>query len=65
MARSKQANPMRREASSEYTGKHDRLPANGSAVANGKAVAAAAAPREKDNGLKQVVIAVGGIYGSL
>ena len=37
MARSKQANPVRRELSSEYISKHDRSPANGSALANGSA----------------------------
>jgi UDP-galactose transporter B1 len=56
MARTKQATPLRRELSSEYTGKHDRTPRSRevsgthdlteklNAVANGQASAADSAP---------------------
>ncbi|TPX17370.1 uncharacterized protein E0L32_012156 [Thyridium curvatum] len=75
MARSKQATPIRRQVSSEYTGKHDRVPrtANPAAAAaaavpngmsNGKPEMAPATASMQDNGLRQVVFAVGGIYAS-
>jgi len=71
MARTK-ATPIRREISSEYISKHDRPQRNG-ALVGGKPEADAAvdevppmsAVLDKNNGLVQVAIAVGGIYGSL
>lgn len=75
MARSKQATPIRRQVSSEYTGKHDRVPRTTSPAAaaaavpngmsNGKPEMAPATASMQDNGLRQVVFAVGGIYASL
>jgi len=72
MARTK-ATPVRREISSEYISKHDRTPRNGAAGGGppeGKEAVADEVPPmsavlDKNNGLVQVAIAVGGIYGSL
>ena len=71
MARTK-GTPIRRETSSEYISKHDRTPRNATAskgAANGNLASAEVPPisavLEKNNGLLQVAIAVGGIYGSL
>jgi solute carrier family 35 (UDP-galactose transporter), member B1 len=69
MARTKQPAPVRRETSSEYISKHDRVVKKGTVsngTANGKdEVPPISAGFEKNTGLLQVAIAVGGIYGSL
>lgn len=80
MARSKQATPLRREPSSEYTSKVDGTPSrsarnsdrqingNGNGVLNGSAaekVLETVVPGVKEAGALQFLIAVGGIYGSL
>lgn len=81
MARTKQAAPVRREPSSEYVSKLDRESAllakqqelNGQAAtavgaSNGSAKAKAAASgtsAKSAAGVRQVAIAVAGIYGSL
>lgn len=66
MARSKQAAPLRRETSSEYTGKHDRSPNDNDAKADTQV---AAQESSKDSGAGagalQLMICVAGIYGSL
>ncbi|KAH6719754.1 UAA transporter family-domain-containing protein [Leptodontidium sp. 2 PMI_412] len=79
MARSKQATPLRREPSSEYTSKVDGTPSrsarnsdrqingNGNGVLNGSAaekVLETVVPGVKEAGALQFLIAVGGIYGS-
>lgn len=73
MARSKQPVPIRRETSSEYTGKHERAP-NGTEmvgkgkIANGDAgIVARRDTSSKDSGAGaiQLLICVAGIYGSL
>ncbi|KAK3322560.1 UAA transporter family-domain-containing protein [Apodospora peruviana] len=79
MARSKQATPIRRESSSEYTSKYDRIPqasskasmaddekVNGRAPAGAAAgaVSKAAAPPTKEAGLVTLFIDVAGIYAS-
>lgn len=70
MARTKTPAPMRRETSSEYTGKQDRAP-NGSVVsekgANGDAQVAkiGSSAQEPSAGAIQLLICVMGIYGSL
>ncbi|KAF6837905.1 UAA transporter [Colletotrichum plurivorum] len=68
MARSKQATPVRRQASSEYFSKQDlaRTPSNGAATqANGKTKAAPLPMETKEAGALQILIAVGGIVTSL
>jgi len=78
MARSKQATPLRREPSSEYTSKIDGTPSrsarsvdkhmNGNGAMNGSAaekVLESVVPGVKEAGALQFLIAVGGIYGSL
>lgn len=78
MGRQKQATPLRREVSSEYTSAADRTPrhlARGSDIlgknvtlnghANGKAVSGATLVERKQAGLPQLIVAVGGIYASL
>jgi solute carrier family 35 (UDP-galactose transporter), member B1 len=78
MARSKQATPLRREVSSEYTSKADRTPRKAdkdtesthksivtNGHANGKAAAGNAPYEQKQAGIPQLIIAVGGIYASL
>ncbi|KAG4424949.1 hypothetical protein IFR04_001920 [Cadophora malorum] len=77
MARSKQATPLRREPSSEYTSKIDGTPSrsarsvdkhmNGNGAMNGSAaekVLESVVPGVKEAGALQFLIAVGGIYGS-
>ncbi|KAH7354379.1 UAA transporter [Plectosphaerella cucumerina] len=76
MARSKQATPLRREASSEYFSRHDtpKRTVSGEAapLLNGKAKEAAGAVsapaaevvKASEAGAVQIVIAVGGIYAS-
>lgn len=68
MARTKQPAPIRREVSSEYTGKHDRTTPNGKEVtgkgANGVA-SSMDAPSGSSAGVLQLLICVAGIYGSL
>jgi hypothetical protein len=78
MGRQKQATPLRREVSSEYTSAADRTPRHlargtdemGKNVtlnghANGKAISGAALAEKKQAGLPQLIVAVGGIYVSL
>lgn len=78
MGRQKQATPLRREISSEYTSAADRTPrhlARGSnevgknvtlnGHANGKTISGAASVEKKQAGLPQLIMAVGGIYASL
>jgi len=78
MGRQKQATPLRREVSSEYTSAADRTPrhlARGTdemrknvtlnGHANGKAISGVALPEKKQAGLPQLIVAVGGIYASL
>lgn len=75
MARTKQATPVRREVSSEYLSKHDRIPKeNGSASPNGEAnghvaralsEASTAKLSKKEAGLVTLIIDVAGIYASL
>jgi UDP-galactose transporter B1 len=78
MGRQKQATPLRREVSSEYTSAADRTPRhlargsdeNGKNVtlnghANGKAASGVALVERKQAGLPQLIVAVGGIYASL
>ncbi|CAK7207912.1 UDP-galactose transporter [Sporothrix eucalyptigena] len=77
MARTKQAAPVRREPSSEYVSKLDRESAllakqqelngaasTGAAAPKGSAKASASAASKSATGIRQVVIAVAGIYGS-
>lgn len=73
MARSKQATPTRREESSEYISKHDRVSdrrasaaknMTGPAKQDAGAGAERVAPR-RDAGLATLVIDVAGIYASL
>ncbi|KAK0630748.1 UAA transporter family-domain-containing protein [Bombardia bombarda] len=71
MARSKQATPIRREVSSEYASKHDRIPQAKAAVAAAvkerkSAAVATTAPvvAKKDAGLVTLFIDVAGIYAS-
>lgn len=61
MARTKQPAPIRREVSSEYTGKQDRVPSSNKemAVKGAKGVAST------NPGALQLLICVAGIYGSL
>jgi UDP-galactose transporter B1 len=78
MGRTKQATPLRREVSSEYTSKADRTPrrvdrdsettvksniANGHA--DGKATPGSVTKEKKQPGLPQLIVAIGGIYASL
>lgn len=67
MARTKQPVPIRRDVSSEYTGKHDRTSPNGKDLmgkgANG--VASKDAGSTSSAGVLQLLICVAGIYGSL
>jgi UDP-galactose transporter B1 len=71
MARSKQATPVRREESSEFISKKDRVlqrSASDTKEANGKAKGHHVAPKtseKAEGGVLQLVIAVAGIYGSL
>ena len=76
MARSKQATPLRREPSSEYTSKIDGTPSrsarsvdkhmNGNGAMNAaEKVLESVVPGVKEAGALQFLIAVGGIYGSL
>jgi UDP-galactose transporter B1 len=72
MARTKQATPVRREPSSEYTGSHDRVLksradlVNGDhGKTNGQPEAGKAAPSKKEAGLTTLVMDVAGIYASL
>lgn len=78
MGRQKQATPLRRAVSSEYTSAADRTPrhvAQGSdeigknttvnGHANGKVFSGAALAEKKQAGLAQLIVAVGGIYASL
>lgn len=74
MARTKQATPIRRNPSSEYTSKDDRpvrklekaLESVKSSSVNG-AVLESLVPeaQQKDAGALQFLVAAGGIYGSL
>lgn len=75
MARSKQAAPIRRQTSSEYTGKHDRISNRGEMAdkhTNGDVAAKISGRGDsltKDAsgsaGAMQLLICVAGIYGSL
>lgn len=81
MARTKQATPLRREPSSEYTSKADgygspsrsarNLDRDTNATFTGKEMMASDTVRpiipetKKDAGILQLLFAVGGIYGSL
>jgi len=78
MGRQKQATPLRREVSSEYTSAADRTPrhlARGSnevgknvtlnGHASGKTISGAFSVEKKQAGLPQLIVAVGGIYASL
>ncbi len=79
MARTKQATPLRREPSSEYTSKaQNGTPSrsirnldketNGNGALDGSAaekVLESVVPGVKETGALQFLIAVGGIYGSL
>jgi UDP-galactose transporter B1 len=78
MGRQKQATPLRREVSSEYTSAADRTPrhlARGSdemgknvtlnGHTNGMAVSGATLVENKQAGLPQLIVAMGGIYASL
>lgn len=77
MARTKQATPIRRNPSSEYTSKQQQQKADKvvNGTANGKAHLAqsphgsvlkdALPPARKEAGALQFFLAVGGIYGSL
>lgn len=78
MGRQKQATPLRREISSEYTSAADRTPQHlakgsrerekeitGNGHANGKAVLGTSLAEQKQAGLPQLIVAVGGIYASL
>jgi len=75
MARTKQATPLRRNPSSEYTFKQERTPrlpekalepiVNGS-LGNGVHLEKfTPEQQQKDAGMIQFLVAVGGIYGSL
>jgi UDP-galactose transporter B1 len=72
MARSKPT-PIRRETSSEYISKYDRIPRNrevAETATNGETNAAPVAAKQdpgdkKEAGVVQLVIAVAGIYASL
>jgi hypothetical protein len=71
MARSKQAAPLRRAVSSEYTSKADRTPRKPehdgslSEKTNGYTVSSKAVAEPKQAGIPQLIMAVGGIYASL
>lgn len=73
MARVKQATPLRRNPSSEYTSKEDRTPRGAEKKANGTTnghpdggLLNALAPKPaKEAGILQLLIGAGGIYGSL
>lgn len=77
MARTKQAAPVRREPSSEYVGKEDRVAAlrsrsqeAGKQAPEAASTGAGSEPKAVETsaaaaGIQQVVIAVAGIYGSL
>lgn len=69
MGRTKQPAPMRREVSSEYTGKHDRTTPNGGKEVIGKGANGVASskdvPSGSSAGVLQLLICVAGIYGSL
>jgi UDP-galactose transporter B1 len=81
MARTKQATPLRREPSSEYTSKADGYgtpsrsarnldrdtngTSNGSEILGSDTVRPIIPETKKDAGIVQLLFAVGGIYGSL
>jgi len=75
MARTKQATPLRRNPSSEYTVKQDKAtrttekalePITNGSIAEGVHLEKFAPEQQrKDAGIIQFLIAVGGIYGSL
>ena len=74
MARTKQATPLRRELSSEYASKYDRIPKESPSASNGAAnghvAARADTPKattttKKEAGLVTLFIDVAGIYASL
>ena len=68
MARLKQNTPVRREVSSEYISKYDRSSGEGVAntkeEANGRPIPSKG-PGKAESVVIQLIIAVGGIYGSL
>lgn len=69
MARSKAPVPVRRVTSSEFTGKHDRVPngqeASSKVVNRSTQIAPREASKESSAGVVQLLICVAGIYGSL
>lgn len=67
MARTKQPVPIRREVSSEHTGKYDRIMPNGAELVGKDAndVASKDAALSSSAGVLQLLICVAGIYGSL
>jgi UDP-galactose transporter B1 len=71
MARVKQATPLRRDPSSEFISREDRNPrslekSNGANKDTNGSVLNALAPKQpKEAGVVQLLLAVGGIYGSL
>jgi UDP-galactose transporter B1 len=67
MARSKQAPPIRREASSEYFSRKSSFQGSGDSAkqSNGKVAAPAPRAEAKEAGVLQLLIAVAGIYASL
>lgn len=67
MARTKQPAPIRREISSEYTGKHDRIIPNGKEMVGKSAYGLVGkdAASNSSAGILQLLICVAGIYGSL
>ncbi|PKS06816.1 hypothetical protein jhhlp_006892 [Lomentospora prolificans] len=69
MARTKQATPLRREASDEYFSRRDvstpvRKSSNGAAAAAPETKTKAAQPEKREAGLLELAISVGGIYAS-
>ena len=71
MARVKQATPLRRNPSSEFISREDRSPrrlekSNGTnGYTNGSVLKAMATKQPKEAGVLQLILAAGGIYGSL
>jgi UDP-galactose transporter B1 len=71
MARIKQATPLRRDPSSEFISREDRSPrsiekSNGTnGNANGSVLKALDPKKPNEAGVVQLLLAVGGIYGSL
>lgn len=70
MARTKQATPLRREASDEYFSRRDvstpvRKSSNGGVVISTPVEKAKAEPEKREAGVLELAIAVGGIYASL